>query len=71
MPWKHKPTRADIVCLTAIGIVGIHGLVMLPLRPVMLGLAPHVLGSLGYRTGLIMSGALAATGTPGGRWCGS
>mgnify|MGYP002144999781 FL=1 len=38
---------------------------LLPLRPVMLGLAPHLLGSLGYRTGLVMTGALGATGD---RW---
>lgn len=65
MPWRHKPTRADVVCLSAMGVVAAYGLVMLPLRPVMLGLAPHLLGSLGYRTGLIMTGALASQGD---RW---
>jgi len=64
LPWKQRPERADIVCMTALGVVGVYGLVMLPLRPVMLGLAPHVLGSLGYRTGLVMVGALAAVGDP-------
>ncbi|WP_129457865.1 DedA family protein [Propioniciclava flava] len=62
MPWKHKPGRADIICLSAISVAAIYGLVMLPLRPVMLGLAPHLLGSLGYRTGLVLVGALAAVG---------
>jgi len=62
MPWRHKPTRADVACLTALGVAGVYGLIMLPLRPVVLGLAPHLLGSLGYRTGLIMTGALAAVG---------
>lgn len=62
LPWRHEPTRADLVCLSAMGVVGVYGLVMLPLRPVMLGLAPHVLGSLGYRTGLVLVGALAAVG---------
>ena len=62
MPWKHKPERADILCLSAISVAAIYGLVMLPLRPVMLGLAPHLLGSLGYRTGLVLVGALAAVG---------
>ncbi len=62
LPWSHKPTRADLGCLTAMGLVGVYGLVMLPLRPVMLGLAPHILGSLGYRTGLVMVGALASVG---------
>jgi len=65
MPWRHKPSRADLICLAAMGIVVVYGLVMLPLRPVMLGLAPHLLGSLGYRTGLIMTGALAAVGDGG------
>lgn len=60
MPWKHKPGRADIACMSALSIAAVYGLVMLPLRPVMLGLAPHLLGSLGYRTGLVLVGALAA-----------
>ncbi|MFV0405617.1 MAG: DedA family protein [Propioniciclava sp.] len=64
MPWQHKPTRADITCLSVLGIVGVYGLVMLPLRPVMLGLAPHLLGSLGYRTGIVLVGAMAALGDP-------
>ncbi len=64
LPWRHQPTRADIACLTALGVVAAYGLVMLPLRPVILGLAPHLLGSLGYRTGLIMTGALASVGDP-------
>ncbi|WP_052462218.1 DedA family protein [Nigerium massiliense] len=65
LPWRHKPGRADYACLSALGVVAMYGLVMLPLRPVMLGLAPHVLGSLGYRTGLVMVGALTAVGD---RW---
>lgn len=65
MPWRHRPGRADLFCLSAIGLVAVYGLVMLPLRPVILGLAPHLLGSLGYRTGLIMTGALGAAGD---RW---
>ena len=62
LPWRHAPTRADYACLTALGVAGVYGLVMLPLRPVMLGLAPHLMGSLGYRTGLVLVGALAAVG---------
>lgn len=65
LPWSQKPTRADYTCLTAMSLAGIYGLVMLPLRPLILGLAPHLLGSLGYRTGLVMVGALAAVGD---RW---
>ncbi len=62
LPWSQKPTRADYVCLGSMTVAGIYGLVMLPLRPVILGLAPHLSGSLGYRVGLVMVGALAATG---------
>nr|NLI51452.1 DedA family protein [Propionibacterium sp.] len=64
LPWRHQPSRADVICLAALGVVAVYALVMLPLRPVILGLAPHVLGSLGYRTGLIMTGALASVGDP-------
>ena len=62
LPWKHKPTRSDIACLSWMGVATVYGLVLLPLRPVMLGLAPHLLGSLGYRTGLVMTGALGSIG---------
>ena len=64
LPWRHEPTRADLVCMAALGVVAVYGLVMLPLRPAILGLAPQVHGSLGYRTGVVMSGALAAVGDP-------
>ena len=64
LPWKHKPTRSDIACLSWMGAASLYGLILLPLRPIMLGLAPHVLGSLGYRTGLVMTGALASVGDP-------
>lgn len=64
LPWKHQPTRSDIACLSWLGAISVYSLVMMPLRPVMLGLSPHVLGGLGYRTGLVMMGALAATGDP-------
>lgn len=64
LPWKRKPTKADIACMSWIGIAAVYGLVMLPLRPVMLGLAPHVQGSLGYGTGLVLTGALGALGSP-------
>ena len=64
LPWKHKPTRSDIACMSWMGAAALYGLILLPLRPVMLGLAPHLLGSLGYRTGLVMTGALGSLGDP-------
>lgn len=62
LPWRQEPTRVDLACLSLLGVVAVYGLVMLPLRPVMLGLAPHVSGALGYRTGLVLTGALASQG---------
>ncbi len=63
LPWSHKPTRADLVCWAGIAVVGIYSLVLLPLRPVLLGYTPYVLAAVsGSRTGVVMIGALAATG---------
>lgn len=65
MPWaQRKPARAEIVCMSLIMFIAVYALVMLPLRPVMLGFAPHFLAGMGYRTGVVMVGALAATGDP-------
>ncbi|WP_051209486.1 DedA family protein [Propionicicella superfundia] len=65
MPWQgRKPGRRDIACMALIFAVAAYSLVMLPLRPVMLGFTPHLLAGLGYRTGVVMIGALAATGDP-------
>ena len=64
-PWnKRKPERADIVCMGLIFFVAVYSLVMLPLQPVLLGFTPYLLAALGYRTGIVMIGALAATGDP-------
>lgn len=68
MPWGHAPGRADYLCMALLTAAGLYGLVMLPLRPVMLGLAPHIAGMLGYRTGLIMTGALASQGQGAVPW---
>lgn len=63
LPWSHEPTRRDLTCWTGIALVGIYSLVMLPLRPVLLGYTPYVLaGVSGSRTAVVMIGALAATG---------
>ncbi|NLT31314.1 MAG: DedA family protein, partial [Propionibacterium sp.] len=65
MPWSGEPTKADIGCWIAITAVGIFALVMLPLRPVLLGYTPYVLvGLTGSRTGMVTIGALGATGDP-------
>ena len=63
LPWAHEPTRRDLTCWTGIGLVGIYSLLMLPLRPVLLGYSPYVLAAVsGSRTAVVMIGALAATG---------
>ncbi|WOP17319.1 DedA family protein [Raineyella sp. LH-20] len=63
LPWSHEPTRRDLVCWSGIGLVGIYSLVMLPLRPVLLGYTPYVLAAVsGSRTAVVMIGALSATG---------
>lgn len=65
MPWKGKPTKADIWCWVGITAIGIFALIMLPLRPILLGYTPYVLvGLTGSRTGMVTIGALGATGDP-------
>lgn len=61
LPWKGKPGRADVLCWSFIAIIGIYALVLLPLRPVILGLNPYALAALnGSRTATVAIGAQAA-----------
>ncbi len=63
MPWKGKPTRNDIICWVGFSLTGIYALVLLPLRPVLLGANPYLLAGLGgSRTSAVTIGALWATG---------
>lgn len=63
LPWRGQPGRADIWCWTAFGLTGLYGLILLPLRPILLGANPFLLAALGgSRTSLVTIGALAATG---------
>jgi membrane protein DedA with SNARE-associated domain len=64
MPWQHKPTRADIVCFTWLGIAAAYGVVISILRPGLLGSAPKVLASLGSWSGVVLTGAMAQGGDP-------
>ncbi|HSN42792.1 MAG TPA: VTT domain-containing protein [Propionibacteriaceae bacterium] len=69
MPWRQKPTRSDIACLSWIGFMGIFGLVMLPLRAWLLGLDPAVLVALtGSRSGSAALGALHSVGASPWWW---
>lgn len=64
-PWPvgHTFGREDKICASLIGLMTVYGLAMIPLRPVVLGLAPLVLVTLtGSMTGMVMCGAYAATG---------
>ena len=61
LPWQHQPTRADLACLAAMGVLGLYSLAMIPLRPLLLTQAPFVLAGLGYGAGLAYVGALMAT----------
>lgn len=64
LPWKHKPARADIACFSWLSVAAVYGLVMMPLRPVLLASAPALLAALGSWTGTILVGARAAVGDP-------
>ncbi len=57
LPWKHKPTRSDLLCWAALALVGIFGLVLLPLRPLLI--ANPYLGAwvTGGRTAMVSLGA--------------
>lgn len=62
MPWRQRPEKADLICLSFLGLVSVYALVIMPLRPVMITWTPHLLAIMGHRTGIVMTGALAATG---------
>jgi membrane protein DedA with SNARE-associated domain len=63
MPWKGKPGRRDIACWVAFSLTGVYALVLLPLRPVLLGANPYLLAALGgSRVSAVTIGALASTG---------
>lgn len=67
LPWKGRPTRADILCWVGFSLSGLFAIVMLPLRPILLGANPVLLGFLtGSNSAMVTVGALAATGV--GSW---
>jgi membrane protein DedA with SNARE-associated domain len=57
LPWRHKPARADIACYTAIAIIGVWALVMLPLRPLLLANPPLSALINGGRASVVATGA--------------
>ena len=64
LPWQHKPSRAELVCFSWLGIAAAYGVVISILRPGLLGSAPLVLASLGSWSGVVLTGALAQGGEP-------
>lgn len=63
MPWKGKPGRADILCWVGFSVSGIIGLIMIPLRPILIAHNVLLLVAItGSRSGLVTSGAFAAVG---------
>lgn len=65
-PAVPRDRREDRWCALALAVVTVYGLVLLPVRPWLLGQAPAVLAAVtGSRLGLVAVGALAAAeGTP-------
>ncbi|YAL82221.1 DedA family protein [Dermacoccaceae bacterium W4C1] len=58
MPWQGEPSTADKRCWTAFMLLGIYGMVMIPLRPKILALDPHALVTIsGSTIGVIDIGA--------------
>ncbi len=57
MPWKHKPTRKDLWCWAALSLVGLFGLSLFPLRPLLIA-NPYVgVWVTGGRTAMVSLGA--------------
>ncbi|SPF69485.1 SNARE associated Golgi protein [Propionibacterium ruminifibrarum] len=65
MPWRHKPGRSDIACLAWMGVIGVVGLAMMPLRAWLLGAVgriPVLVAVTGSRTGAATFGAVMSEG---------
>jgi membrane protein DedA with SNARE-associated domain len=60
MPWKGKPGRADMVCWIGIAVVGVYGLIMMPLRAYLVVHNPVLQAALtGSRSALVVLGVTA------------
>ena len=71
MPWRGKPGRRDIALWIAFSLTGVYTLIMLPLRPVLIGGLPLLLvGLTGSRSGMVSIGALWAVGRADWWWVG-
>lgn len=58
LPWRHKPTRADLACWAWIAIVGVYGIALLPLRAILIGWSPPAAAMItGGRASVVATGA--------------
>jgi len=63
MPWRHKPGKPDLACMVWIGVIGLWGIAMLPLRTWLMGLNVPLLVSLtGSRAAIAGLGSLVRVG---------
>lgn len=65
MPWRHKPTRADMACMGWIAFLGIFSMAMMPLRAWLLGAPerlPWLVALMGSRSGTAALGSLVRVG---------
>lgn len=63
LPWKHKPGRADLICLGLMVAIGIFAWAMIPGRAYLIAHNPLLLvGLTGSRSGMVTLGALSAVG---------
>ncbi|NHN54253.1 DedA family protein [Calidifontibacter sp. DB0510] len=71
MPWQGKPTQADLRCWAAIALLGVYGIAMLPLRPVLLGLNSYLLACVtGSNIAMVDIGARLRIGPEPWWWAG-
>jgi membrane protein DedA with SNARE-associated domain len=58
LPWRHKPTKSDLICWGLIAMVGIYGLATIPLRAILIGWNPPIAAMItGGRTSVVATGA--------------
>lgn len=57
LPWRHKPTRSDLWCWAALSLVGLFGLALLPLRPLLVANPYLGVWVTGGRTAMVSLGA--------------
>lgn len=63
MPWRHKPERADLTCISLFGVVAVFSLILLPLRAWWIADHPDWLAMIsGGRSAVAATGARASVG---------